>query len=82
VLGAISSGANTPDKLDDALEEHVSKRDEKPFTRAFLTTQRAGVISRMIDLGLIQRIRDGINVTYTLTEKAFAASPTFVPEAV
>lgn len=82
VLGAISSGANTPDKLDDALEEHVSKREEKPFTRAFLTTQRAGVISRMIDLGLIQRIRDGIKVTYALTEKAFSSSPTFVTEAV
>lgn len=81
VLGAISSGANTPGKLDDALEEHLSKRDEKPFTRAFLTTQRAGVISRMIDLGLIQRIRDGLNVTYALTEK-LASSPNFVPEVV
>jgi hypothetical protein len=35
----------------------------------------------MIDLGLIQRIRDGINVTYALTEKEFASSPNFVPEA-
>jgi hypothetical protein len=81
VLGAISDGANTPDRLDDALEKYLPKRSEKPFTRAFLTTQRAGVISRMIDLGLIQRIRDGINVTYALTEKEFASSPNFVPEA-
>lgn len=80
VLGAISSGANTPDKLDDALEEHLSKRAEKPFTRAFLTTQRAGVISRMIDLGLIQRMRDGLNVTYAVIEK-IVSSPSFVPEA-
>ena len=69
VVEAISNGANTPDKLDDALLEHLSKRDEKPFTRAFLTTQRAGVISRMIDLGLIQRVRDGLKVTYAVMEK-------------
>lgn len=74
VLEAISQGAKTPDKLDDALEEYVPKRDEKPFTRAFLTTQRAGVVSRMIDLGLVQRIRDGINVTYAAT-KTLESSP-------
>ncbi|MGB7602722.1 MAG: hypothetical protein WBM24_20635 [Candidatus Sulfotelmatobacter sp.] len=75
VLEAIAQGANTPDKLDDALEEYLPKRDEKPFTRAFLTTQRAGVVSRMADLGLIHRIRDGIKVTYTATAKTFEFSP-------
>jgi hypothetical protein len=74
VLEAITQGANTPDKLDDALEVYLPKRDEKPFTRAFLTTQRAGVVSRMADLGLIQRIRDGIKVTYTTTTKPFEYS--------
>lgn len=67
VLGAIADGATTPDRLDDALEKYLPKRDTKPFTRAFLTTQRAGVVSRMIDLGLLRRIRDGINVSYELT---------------
>jgi hypothetical protein len=75
VLEAIAQGAKTPDKLDDVLEEYVPKREEKPFTRAFLTTQRAGVISRMIDLGLVQRIRDGINVTYAATAQTFEVSP-------
>jgi hypothetical protein len=75
VLEAIAQGANTPDKLDDALEEYLPKRDEKPFTRAFLTTQRAGVISRMADLGLIHRIREGIKVTYTATAQTFEFSP-------
>src|SRR5262249_38290471 len=69
IFEAIENGARTPEKLDDALEEYLPKRKDKPFTRAFLTTQRAGVVSRMIDLGLLQRVRDGINVTYAVTRK-------------
>lgn len=82
VLEAITQGANTPDKLDDALEVYLPKRDEKPFTRAFLTTQRAGVVSRMADLGLIQRIRDGIKVTYTATTKPFEYSTNLLRQVV
>ncbi len=29
----------------------------------------------MIDLGLVQRIRDGINVTYAATAKTFGYAP-------
>ena len=47
----------------------MSERQEKPFTRAFLTTQRAGVISRMSDLGLVQRLREGIKVKYVLSAR-------------
>jgi len=64
IFNALTEGANTPGTLDDALQEYLPQRDAKPFTRAFLTTQRAGVVSRMIDLGLIRRVRDGITVTY------------------
>lgn len=67
VLNAIFSGANTPDQLDEALGRYVSERQEKPFTKAFVTTQRAGVISRMSDLGLVQRSRDGVKVTYVVS---------------
>lgn len=81
VLTEVMDGANTPGKLDDALEQYLPKRIDKPFTRAFLTTQRAGVISRMIDLALLQRLRDGINVTYEATAKGSEYSPTLVPEA-
>ncbi len=75
VLESIAQGAKTPDKLDDALEEYLPQREEKPYTRAYLTTQRAGVVSRMVDLGLVQRIRDGINVSYAATAKTFESSP-------
>jgi hypothetical protein len=82
VLEAIAHGANTPEKVDDALEEYIPKRQDKPFTRAFLTTQRAGVVSRMIDLGLVERIRDGINVTYKGVITSLEFSPNLLRRVV
>jgi hypothetical protein len=75
VLNAINHGANTPDKLDDELEQFVPKRQAKPFTRAFVTTQRAGVVSRLSDLCLVRRIRDGIKVSYAATPKSLEYYP-------
>ncbi len=68
VLGAIAEKANTPEKLDTVLEKLLSRRQEKPFSRAFLANQRSGVVSRMADLGLVGRLREGIRVTYILTQ--------------
>jgi hypothetical protein len=82
VLAAIARGANTPEKLDDALQVYVPQRHAKPFTRAFLTTQRAGVVSRMIELGLIRRVRDGIKVTYSTSADTFDFSPNPLQKAV
>jgi len=69
ILGAISDGADSPEKLDAVLKGYLSARTEKPFTDAFLTTQRSDVISRMGDLGLIDRVREGIRVTYVVTNR-------------
>ncbi len=69
-LAAITDGSNTPEMLDSALKKFLPDRKDKPFTLAFLTTQRAGVISRMADLGLVTRTRSGPNVTYVATERA------------
>jgi hypothetical protein len=69
-LNAITDGSNTPEMLDAALKKYLPDRKDKPFTLAFLTTQRAGVISRMADLGLVTRTRNGPNVTYVATERA------------
>lgn len=69
-LNAITDGSNTPEMLDAALKKYLPDRKDKPFTLAFLTTQRAGVISRMADLGLVTRARSGPNVTYVATERA------------
>jgi len=68
ILKACAEGANTPNKLDDYLSKGVSPRDGSPFTNAFISTQRSGAISRMGDLGLVARKRDGIKVTYVVTE--------------
>ncbi len=70
VIRALNEGANTPEKLDDYLAKFVPNRTDKPFTRAFLTTQRSGVISRMSDLGMVTRRREGIKVTYVATDRA------------
>lgn len=66
-LSSITSGSHTPEDLDSALKKYLPTRKERPFTDAFLTTQRAGVISRMVDLGLVSRNRSGSNVTYSAT---------------
>ena len=68
-LSAITDGYDTPERLDAALKKYLPDRKAKPFTDAFLTTQRAGVISRMADLGLVARVRNGPNVTYIATAR-------------
>ncbi len=67
VLDAVLHGADTPERLDKILREHLPVRGEKPFTDAFLSTQRSGAISRMNDLDLIHRTRNGIRVTYVVS---------------
>lgn len=65
ILHAISEGQNTPDLLTQAL-----KRLEAPegkISAPFYATQRSGAISRMSDLELISRDRDGIRVRYAIT---------------
>ncbi len=67
VLTALLEGASTPEDLDRVLAKYSPPRSEKPVSRAFLSTQRAGVISRMGDLGLVDRVRDGLRVTYKVS---------------
>lgn len=68
VLGAVDAGARTPGKLDTALQEYVSKDASQTLTESFLATQRSGAVSRMADLGLITRKRDGVKVSYLTTD--------------
>ena len=77
MLRAILNGDNTPDRLDAALKPYIPAHREPPITPAFVTTQRSGTISRMADLGLVIRVRDGVRVSYAPTEtgQAFAQTP-------
>jgi predicted transcriptional regulator len=63
-LTAISEGHNEPDKLDKVL-----RHDEKKQKSDSLSTERAGIISRLTELGLVRRRRTGLRVTYSLTNR-------------
>jgi hypothetical protein len=75
ILRGIDAGANTPDLLDDVLRELVPADRMQRLTASFLSSQRSGAISRMSDLGLVERAREGVRVTYISTNlgRAFAS---------
>lgn len=68
ILTAILDGANTPDTVGAALREHVPKDAEDSLSESFLSSQRSGAISRMTDLDLVERVRDGVRVSYVMTD--------------
>ena len=68
ILGAISEGADTPDALDAALEAYIPSDAAQKLSRSFFQSQRSGAISRMADLGLVTRVREGVRVSYTVTD--------------
>jgi len=66
ILTAIRKGHDSPEKLRiafNALEQETDK------TRLYFATQRSGAISRMSDLGLLRRDRNGIRVRYGITSE-------------
>lgn len=69
IIAAIAQGADTPEKIDAALEKYVTKSKKRDLSKSFLSSQRSGAISRMADLGLVTRVRDGVRVLYVITEK-------------
>lgn len=65
ILEAIESGHKSPDSLDAALASLKSKDDA---SKSFLASQRSGAVSRMSDLGLVERVRSGVRVEYAATD--------------
>lgn len=65
VLGFIHSGHNNPEALRAAFNE-IER--ETPKNKLYFSTQRAGAISRMVDIGLLRRDRHGTRVTYAITD--------------
>lgn len=72
ILSSLVNGEQTPDRLDQVLAPLVSKRHGKPFTDAFISTQRSGAISRMVELGLVKRTRAGVRVKYEPTDSGIS----------
>ncbi|MFN2453471.1 MAG: hypothetical protein ABR577_04560 [Pyrinomonadaceae bacterium] len=68
ILIAILEGANTPDHIDRVLQKYVPKDTNRNLSNSFLSSQRSGAISRMADLGLVERVRDGVKVSYSVTD--------------
>lgn len=66
---SIIDGADTPDKLDEALRTFVPTDTGRSLSQSFLTSQRSGALSRMVDLGLVIRQRNGVKVTYKVGKK-------------
>jgi len=68
ILKTILEGENTPDTVDAALLERIPQDANRGFSNSFLSSQRSGAISRMTDLGLVERVRDGVKVSYVTTD--------------
>jgi hypothetical protein len=69
ILEAVSHGSNSPDTIDAALKAYVSEDRADKLSPSFLASQRSGAISRMSDLGLVERRRDGVRVFYEITDE-------------
>ena len=68
LLKAVLDGANTPDKLGEALLSLAPSDSNRSLSNSFLASQRSGALSRMADIGLITRVRQGVRVTYAITD--------------
>jgi hypothetical protein len=68
ILAAILDGANTPESVDAALKQRVPFDTSRSLSSSFLSSQRSGAISRMADLGLVRRVREGVKVSYLVTD--------------
>jgi Arc/MetJ-type ribon-helix-helix transcriptional regulator len=68
ILSALKAGINTPEAMDENLAA-LLPTGKKKVSDAFVTTQRSGVISRMSDLDMVLRRRDGIRVQYEATPR-------------
>jgi hypothetical protein len=68
ILDAVSNGHSSPDAIDANLRGFVTKDRAEKLSVSFLASQRSGAVSRMSDLGLIARKRDGVRVSYQITD--------------
>ncbi|MFC1678695.1 ribbon-helix-helix domain-containing protein [Elusimicrobiota bacterium] len=67
ILTAITSGSNSPEKIDQAIREAMPSERRSSLGDPFLATQRSGAISRLADLQLIIRRRNGIRMSYEVS---------------
>lgn len=68
IVRGIQSGANTPELLDRYIRSNAG--DKADISDEFVSTQRSGALSRMVDIALTRRVRKGTRIMYELTERA------------
>lgn len=66
ILNHISNGISTPKELNKRLEGDYA---DYGWSEDVLNTNRSGLISRLHELGLIEKIREGKEVTYAVTSQ-------------
>lgn len=67
-LKKIRDGVNNSDLINRAIQTDWVKTKKNSWSVAMINTQRAGVTSRLFELGLINKIPRGREVTYYLTK--------------
>lgn len=67
LLTTISKGINKRPDINDALKAYTSK-ERYHWSESVINTQRAGLISRVAELDLITREKNGLEVTYGLSD--------------
>jgi hypothetical protein len=66
ILDNVREGRNTPEGLNNSVKSEYGRVWKGENEQA---TMRSGAVSRMSELGLIRREKDGVKVTYQLTER-------------
>jgi hypothetical protein len=67
MLPQIKNGINDREALNKVIEKEYKKAWGNDTTEAVINTQRAGLIARMFELGLIEKEKDGIRVKYVVS---------------
>jgi hypothetical protein len=80
VLAAVEQGYNNPTQLDRYLIQLYEIDVSDKNSGGYVTTARADVISRLADLGLLQRIREGITFSYRVTKRGSDFTATRRPD--
>ncbi|MGA8858279.1 MAG: hypothetical protein WB643_14080 [Candidatus Bathyarchaeia archaeon] len=66
ILDKVAKGRKTPEALNDSIRAEYGAVWKGKNEQA---TMRSGAVSRMSELGLLKREKDGVKVTYLLTER-------------
>lgn len=63
----VQSDAYTPDQTDSCLRTRFDLPPKDDMRKTFISTQRTGATSRMLDLGQVPREKSGMHMTYLIT---------------